>query len=82
MHNIDLLRNLAPWRQLGFPLVVGVSRKRFIGTLSGQPAPKRRAAGSLAAALFALGAGASTSCGCMTWLLTVEAVRVWHALGG
>ncbi len=79
-HNIDLLRNLAPLRQLGRPLVVGVSRKRFIGTLSGQPDPKRRAGGSLAAALFALQAGASIL-RVHDVALTVEAVRVWQALG-
>ena len=79
-HNIDLLRNLGPLRQLGRPLVIGVSRKRFIGTLSGQPEPKRRAGGSLAAALFALQAGASIL-RVHDVALTVEAIRVWQALG-
>ncbi len=78
-HNVDLLRNLASLRNLGRPLVVGVSRKRFIGTLSGQAEAKQRAGGSLAAALFALQAGASVL-RVHDVALTVEAVRVWQAL--
>ena len=78
--NIALLRNLESVRRLGYPLVVGVSRKRFIGTLSGQVEP-RRVGGSLAAALFALQQGA-----CVLRVhdvnVTVEAVRVWQALCG
>ncbi len=80
-HNVALLRNLAPLRQLGRPLVVGVSRKRFIGTLSGQADPKRRVGGSLAAALFALQQGAAVL-RVHDVAITVQAVRVWQALGG
>ena len=80
-HNITLLRNLKPLRRLGRPLVVGVSRKRFIGTLSGQAEPKRRVGGSLAAALFALQGGASVL-RVHDVAATVEAVRVWQALCG
>ena len=79
--NVALLRNLEPVRRLGYPLVVGVSRKRFIGMLSGQAEPRRRLGGSLAAALFALQQGA-----CVLRVHdvneTVEAVRVWQALCG
>jgi dihydropteroate synthase len=78
-HNIALLRDLAPLRALGRPLVIGVSRKRFIGTTSGQAAPKQRVAGSLAAALFALQSGA-TVLRVHDVPATVEAVRVWQAL--
>lgn len=77
--NVALLRNLEPVRRLGYPLVVGVSRKRFIGALSGQADPRRRVGGSVAAALFALQQGA-----CILRVhdvcVTVEAVRVWQAL--
>jgi dihydropteroate synthase len=34
-HNLALLRDIASFRELGVPLLVGVSRKRFIGELSG-----------------------------------------------
>ncbi len=79
--NITLLRDLAPLHQLGRPLVVGVSRKRFIGVLSGQPSPKQRVGGSVAAALFALQGGASVL-RVHDVAATVEAVRVWQALNG
>ncbi len=79
--NITLLRDLAPSHALGRPLVVGVSRKRFIGTLMGHAAPKQRGAGSLAAALFALSQGAAVL-RVHDVAATVQAVRVWSALAG
>jgi dihydropteroate synthase len=42
-HNLALLRALPELRSLGFPIVVGVSRKGFLGVLSGEPVPARRA---------------------------------------
>jgi dihydropteroate synthase len=41
-HNWQLLRGLGPVQALGFPLLVGVSRKSFLGTLlasDGSPRP-------------------------------------------
>jgi len=41
-HNLALLRRLADLRQLGYPVLVGTSRKSFLGTLSGgKPAAER-----------------------------------------
>jgi dihydropteroate synthase len=40
-HNLELLRNLAALRGLGAPLLVGPSRKRFIGTLTDTEADDR-----------------------------------------
>jgi dihydropteroate synthase len=55
-HNLELLRHLG---ELGrWPVVVGVSRKRFIGEITGVAEPRDRLAGSLAAALFASERGA------------------------
>lgn len=48
-HNLALLRHLDELRSLGFPVVVGPSRKRFIGEILGQPSPDGRLAGTLAA---------------------------------
>ena len=79
--NLPLLRGLGHIAALGFPLVVGVSRKRFIGTLGGQASPRNRVAGSLAAALFALSRGARIL-RVHDVAATAEAVRVWHALAG
>ena len=79
--NVALLRDLGKLRALGRPLVVGVSRKRFIGRLSGQPVARQRLGGSLAAALFALSRGARVL-RAHDVAATVEAVRVWQALAG
>ena len=57
-HNLEILRDLALFHGLGCPLLVGTSRKSFIGRLSAGEAPKARLAGSLAAGLHALAEGA------------------------
>ncbi|MGI5939456.1 MAG: dihydropteroate synthase [Thermoleophilia bacterium] len=41
-HNIEILRDLATFRSLGRPLVVGASRKRFLGTIIDQPESRER----------------------------------------
>ena len=55
--NVELLRGLERLREIGLPLLVGVSRKSFIGELTGQ-APAERLEGSLAAAVAAVAKGA------------------------
>jgi dihydropteroate synthase len=77
--NVALLRNLAPLRALGLPLVVGLSRKGFIGTLSGEPVAARRLGGSIAGALFALSQGARIL-RVHDVAETAQAVRVWWTL--
>ncbi|NTW28788.1 MAG: dihydropteroate synthase [Coriobacteriia bacterium] len=52
-HNIELLRRLPELAALGYPLVVGASRKSFVGALSGVAQPKERLGGSLAVACWA-----------------------------
>ena len=56
-HNLTLLRALPRISALGYPLLVGASRKGFIGTITGLPV-ERRLSGSLAAHLFACRNGA------------------------
>ena len=77
-HNLDLLRGLSLLHGLGCPIMLGVSRKKMIGRLSGAEVADRLP-GSLALALHGLGQGVQ--------LLrvhdvgaTVQAVRVWEAL--
>lgn len=57
-HNLEILRDCALFHGLGCPLLVGASRKSFIGRFSAGEAPKDRLPGSLAAGLHALGEGA------------------------
>jgi dihydropteroate synthase len=78
-HSIALLRGLSRLRALGLPILVGVSRKGFIGALTGEAVPARRDAGSLAAALFALTQGAAVL-RVHNVAETSQAVRVWRAL--
>jgi len=58
-HNLELLRRLPELAVLGFPLVVGVSRKRFIGALSGVDVARERLGGSVSAACWAVEHGAA-----------------------
>ncbi len=77
--SLAALRALPRLIALGFPMLVGVSRKSFIGAITGEPEPARRLPGSIAAGLFALMQGAA--------ILrvhdvreTVQAIRMWQAL--
>jgi len=56
--NLELLARLPELAGLGRPLLVGASRKSFLGELTGRP-PAERLAGSLAAALWAAARGAA-----------------------
>jgi dihydropteroate synthase len=57
-HNLDLLANLHAFAQLGFPLLVGPSRKGFIGQLT-QQSVERRAWGTAGAVALAVQQGAN-----------------------
>lgn len=57
-HNLTLLRWLSVFHDLGLPVLLGASRKRFIGTLTGVDTPAERLAGSLTVALQGAGQGA------------------------
>lgn len=57
-HNLDLLRGLSLFHGLGCPLLIGVSRKRFIGEIGQAPEASARVHGSIAVALAAVAQGA------------------------
>ena len=78
-HNLELMNGLALLHSLGCPIVVGASRKRTIGALSGEAEPTERLGGSIALAVKAVEQGVQ--------LLrvhdvpeTVQALRVWRGL--
>ncbi len=56
-HNLTLLARLSLFHGLGLPILLGASRKRFIGTLSGEEDAARRMPGSLAVALAGVAQG-------------------------
>lgn len=57
IHNMTILRNLGFFHGLGVPLVVGLSRKRFLGELARESNPKNRLEASLAGAVLAASQG-------------------------
>lgn len=58
-HNLELLRRLGELLSLGRPLVVGTSRKSFLGRLAGERAEHERLPGTIATNVLALERGAS-----------------------
>lgn len=58
-HNLSLLRGLRSLTELGYPLLVGLSRKSMIGALTGMKSTDDRLHGSVAAAVIAVQNGAS-----------------------
>ena len=79
-HNLALLRALPALADLGYPVVIGASRKRFIGELTGVQEPSSRVAGSLAAACYAASHGAAVV-RVHDVAATVQALAVSTALG-
>ena len=56
--NIELLQQMEHLKSLGYPLLVGVSRKSFIGHILGQKDPQKRVWGTAAACTVAIAHGA------------------------
>ena len=78
-HNLALLARLSLFHTLGVPILLGASRKRFIGTISGAEKATDRMPGSLAVALAALKHG--------TQIVrvhdvpqTAQAIALWRAV--
>jgi dihydropteroate synthase len=58
-HNLELLARLDELAGLGSPVLVGTSRKSFLGPIGGGEEPRDRMAGSLATVVLARSRGAS-----------------------
>jgi dihydropteroate synthase len=56
--NLELLREISIFKWMGRPVLVGASRKSFIGRITGREKPADRLAGSLAVAAFSILRGA------------------------
>jgi dihydropteroate synthase len=80
-HNLTLMRGLALFHGLGCALLLGVSRKRFIGAIGGEPRAERRAPGSIAVALEGLRQGAQVL-RIHDVNETRQAVALWWAMNG
>jgi len=79
-HNLTLLARLDAFAELGRPILVGVSRKSMLGTLTGHDVRGRVAAG-VAAAMIALERGAAII-RTHDVLATRDAIRVHSAVAG
>jgi dihydropteroate synthase len=58
-HNLALLRGLGAIAALGFPVVIGTSRKSFLGRITGRDDPHERVAATVATSVLAFERGAS-----------------------
>ena len=58
-HNLELLRNLSTLAGAGYPLVLGTSRKGFIGRISGETEPSQRLFGTAATVAWCVANGAA-----------------------
>ncbi len=79
-HNLTLLRELPALAALGYPLLVGLSRKSFLGAIGAGETPQDRLEGSLVSAVFALAQGASVV-RVHDVAATRKAIRTAQALG-
>jgi dihydropteroate synthase len=78
-HNLEIMNGLALFHSLGCPVVVGASRKRTIGALSGEAPADQRIGGSIAFALKAVEQGAQII-RVHDVPETVQALRIWRGL--
>jgi len=53
-HNVMLLQNISIFHSLGFPIMLGISRKRFIGDIAEENDDKKRVGGTLSSSIFSL----------------------------
>lgn len=79
--DVELIRGLRRFRELGRPVVVGVSRKSFLGVLAGKERPEERLSASVAAEALAAYLGAHVV-RTHDVAEAVDAVRVAEALRG
>ena len=53
-HNMSLIRGISIFHTLGFPILLGLSRKKFIKDLSGKNDTKERVGGTIASSLYSM----------------------------
>ena len=78
-HNLALLQRIGLFHGLGVPILLGASRKRFIGTIGHAPQADRRAPGSIAVALAALEQGVQIV-RVHDVADTVQAIALWRSV--
>jgi dihydropteroate synthase len=79
-HNLEILRNLHRFDTLGCAVLIGTSRKKFLGTITGR-AVAERATASAVSSLSACVSGARVV-RVHDVAATVDAIKVWGAVRG
>jgi dihydropteroate synthase len=79
--NLDIIRQLSSFKGLGFPVLVGYSRKTFIGLLTGHDDPFKRIYGGFAALSISLQQGAHII-RVHDVKKTNDFIKVWNAIKG
>ena len=79
-HNLALLQRLSIFHSLGVPILLGASRKRFIGTIGNVPEAGARMPGSIAVALAGLAQGVQIV-RVHDVAETAQAFALWNAIG-
>jgi len=77
--NIAIIRNLKQFADFDLPILVGLSRKSFLGLLSGEKIPEKRETETIAANLLAVRNGAAIL-RVHDVANTVKALKVWQSL--
>lgn len=77
-HNLEILQNISLFHGLGCAVLLGASRKRFIGTIGNEPQADARVPGSIAVGLAALAQGVQIL-RVHDVAETVQALRLWQA---
>lgn len=78
-HNLSLLRGMSAFHDFGLPVLLGASRKRFIGTIGGAEEALDRMPGSVAVALWGAAQGAQIL-RVHDVAETAQAMRLWLAM--
>ncbi len=78
-HNLKILKSLDMYKNLGATLLLGVSRKSFIGEITDEATPKNRLAGSLAAGIWGVKSGFDIL-RVHDVAATADALKVWTAI--
>jgi len=78
-HNLSLLRNISLFHGLGVPILIGLSKKKFIKTLAGLNENEDRMSGSISVALYARSQGVHIF-RVHNVKETVQAMKLWHSV--
>lgn len=80
-HNLAILRRISLYHGLGCPVLLGVSRKRFVGAIGKAPLPAERMPGTLALTLAAIAQGIQIH-RVHDVAGIIQGIRLWQALNG